>query len=100
MINKAKKRLKEFKRRGAPAKVVNEESGKEDDENSENYEDDDFCLRARLAGFKLAVANNCFVYHHGSKTFAENKVDHKELMSRNRHYFYAKAIQKFLLLCV
>src|SRR5262249_8471251 len=37
-----------------------------------NFEDDDYCLRTRIAQFRLAVASNSFVYHHGSKTFQEN----------------------------
>ena len=28
-----------------------------------NFEDDDFCSRAELLGFTLAVARNVFVYH-------------------------------------
>lgn len=48
-----------------------------------NYEDDDFCIRARMAGYKLAIARNAFVYHFGTKTFTTNKIDHSEFMHRN-----------------
>ena len=48
-----------------------------------NYEDDDFCMRARMAGYKLAIAKNTFVYHFGTKTFATNKIDHSGFMHRN-----------------
>lgn len=34
-----------------------------------NFEDDDFCLRAMLAGWKLRIARDCFVHHFGSRTF-------------------------------
>lgn len=49
-----------------------------------NFEDDDYCLRTRLAGFKLAIAQNAFVYHHGSKTFAANQINHTAWMEKNK----------------
>lgn len=48
-----------------------------------NFEDDDFCMRARSGGYKLAVAKNTFVYHFGMKTFAANHIDHNSSMYRN-----------------
>ena len=56
-----------------------------------NYEDDDYCLRARVAGYKLAIAENSFVYHHGSVTFTKNRISHSQYMERNRERFYRKA---------
>jgi O-antigen biosynthesis protein len=35
-----------------------------------NFEDDDYCLRTRRAGYRLCVAHNAFVYHFGNRTFA------------------------------
>lgn len=35
-----------------------------------HYEDDDFCYRARLQGFRILIAGDVFVYHHGSATFS------------------------------
>ena len=32
-------------------------------------EENDYCLRARGAGFELAIADHCFVYHAKSKSF-------------------------------
>lgn len=58
-----------------------------------NYEDDDFCLRARLNGFRLAICNNSFVYHHGSKTFKNQKIDYKSLMQRNEKIFYSRVYE-------
>lgn len=52
-----------------------------------NYEDDDFCLRTRLAGYTLAIARNTFVYHFGTKTFSANKIDHTGFMLRNQIRF-------------
>ncbi len=34
-----------------------------------NFEDDDYCLRAIRAGYRLCVAEDCFVFHYGSRTF-------------------------------
>ena len=41
-----------------------------------NYEDDDYSIRARLAGFKLILANNVFIYHYGSESF--KKIEDKD----------------------
>lgn len=37
-----------------------------------NYEDDDFCLRAQMAGFKTVIARDVFIHHFGSKSFKAN----------------------------
>lgn len=34
-----------------------------------HYEDDDYCYRARLAGFQPVHAGDAFVHHHGSSSF-------------------------------
>ncbi len=56
-----------------------------------NFEDDDYCLRARMAGYRLAIARNAFVYHHGSVTFKSNRISHSQYMEKNRVRFYKKA---------
>ena len=35
------------------------------------FDDDDLAIRARGAGFELAVAHDLFIHHFGSRTFAE-----------------------------
>jgi glycosyltransferase involved in cell wall biosynthesis len=35
-----------------------------------NFEDDDYCLRIARAGYRLCIAEDCFVFHYGSRTFA------------------------------
>ena len=35
-----------------------------------NFEDDDYCLRVRKAGFRVCIAADCFVFHYGSRTFS------------------------------
>ena len=34
-----------------------------------NFEDDDYCRRTVLAGYRLCVAADAFVFHYGSRTF-------------------------------
>jgi O-antigen biosynthesis protein len=34
-----------------------------------NYEDDDYCLRARLAGFECRLAEDVFIHHTGGQDF-------------------------------
>lgn len=36
-----------------------------------NFEDDDYCLRAQLAGFQVYIADDVFVHHEGSASFKE-----------------------------
>ncbi len=58
-----------------------------------NFEDDDFCIRARMAGFKLLVTKEIFIYHFGGKTFSLNKIDHDMRMIENRKYFNTKLVK-------
>lgn len=57
-----------------------------------NYEDDDFCLRVRLAGFQLKIAPDSFVYHLGSKTFKQQHIDYKKSMVNNEKIFYQRVV--------
>jgi len=56
-----------------------------------HYEDDDYCMRARNAGYRLCIAGDVFVFHHGSASFVqqgESKV--KQLIALNRQKFIEK----------
>lgn len=55
-----------------------------------NFEDYDFCFRTVMAGYRLAVARNSFVYHHGSATFKENNIWYQEHMNKNQMRYYAR----------
>ncbi|HMS54993.1 MAG TPA: methyltransferase domain-containing protein [Fimbriimonadaceae bacterium] len=48
-----------------------------------NFEDDDLNLRCRLAGYSLWIARGAFLFHHGSKTFTDLKVDYSANIQRN-----------------
>ena len=54
---------------------------------SGNFEDDDFCLRAALAGFGCVIAGDVFIHHYGSRSFAGNGIDYAAAMARNRKTF-------------
>lgn len=56
-----------------------------------NYEDDDFCLRAQLAGFKTVIAKDAFIHHYGSKSFKANgEKAYAERLLKNQKIFVDK----------
>ncbi|ABB14724.1 glycosyltransferase [Carboxydothermus hydrogenoformans] len=55
-----------------------------------NFEDDDLCRRAYLAGFKLKIADDVFIHHYGSKTFISEKINYDEIMKKNREKYLKK----------
>jgi GT2 family glycosyltransferase len=54
------------------------------------FDDDDLAVRARWAGFELAVAHDLFVHHFGSRTFAGNGLDAERLLAENGRKFAEK----------
>lgn len=52
-----------------------------------NFEDDHLCLRLRVAGFRLGVAEHLFVYHHNNATFHANALGHQTWMTENAARF-------------
>jgi len=55
-----------------------------------NFEDDDFCLRTKLAGFEIAMACDTFIYHFGEKTFEGERFDYKRTLLENLMRFMEK----------
>jgi tetratricopeptide (TPR) repeat protein len=56
-----------------------------------NFEDDDFCLRSQLAGFKTVISKDVFIHHYGSVSFKNNGEDHyDELLKVNEQKFIDK----------
>lgn len=56
-----------------------------------NFEDDDYCLRALLAGFRNIVAYDTFVHHYGSKSFSKDKKEvFVDLLEINKRKFAEK----------
>jgi GT2 family glycosyltransferase/lipopolysaccharide biosynthesis regulator YciM len=55
-----------------------------------NFEDDDFCLRSILAGYRNFIAGDVFIHHFGSQSFIGNKIDYASSLSGNRKIFHSK----------
>lgn len=71
-------------------RVIEEIGGFDERYGVGNFEDDDFCLRARAAGYRIFVCNDVFIHHFGSQTFAANSVDWTATMRDNWTKFAAK----------
>lgn len=55
-----------------------------------NFEDDDYCIRVRAAGYQIAVCEDVFIHHFGSVSFVANKVDYGSQMQKNWQIFAAR----------
>lgn len=55
-----------------------------------NYEDDDYCLRIVLAGYKLLLCSDTFIHHYGSASFNENLSSFDDTLLVNSIKFYNK----------
>ena len=55
------------------------------------FEDDDYCQRVREAGFRIAVAEDVFIHHHLSVTFAQMAEGSRQaLFERNKAIYEEK----------
>ncbi len=73
-----------------PKMLVDEIGGFDERFGVGNFEDDDFCMRARAAGYKIFVCEDAFIHHFGSRSFVANNVDYAATMRTNWAYFAAK----------
>ncbi|ORU00562.1 Glycosyl transferase, group 2 family protein [Anaerovibrio sp. JC8] len=64
-----------------------------------NFEDDDYCLRMRQAGYELLLCGDTYIHHFGSVAFSgknnpeqqlEKERKYQQLIERNRAYFLQK----------
>ncbi len=55
-----------------------------------NFEDDDYCRRSILAGFRAVIARDAFIHHVGSATFKSTGTDYRALLERNRKLYLEK----------
>lgn len=54
------------------------------------FEDDDFCRRALLAGYRAAIVWDSFVHHFGSRTFLGSGVPFAGILEENRRRYLEK----------
>ena len=55
------------------------------------FEDDDYAMRVRAAGLRVACAEDVFIHHHLSGSFQEMDSERRrELFERNRRYYESK----------
>ena len=55
-----------------------------------NFEDDDYCLRAELAGYRNMIAGDVFVHHYGGVSFDGNNINYSAAMMGNMAIFNRK----------
>ena len=55
-----------------------------------DFADEDFCLRAELAGYRNMIAGDVFIHHFGSRNFIGNKIDDGKTMKGSRKHFLEK----------
>jgi GT2 family glycosyltransferase len=54
------------------------------------FEDDDYCLRAIDAGYRVVIAADAYVHHFGGRTFAGTGIDLEALLRENQQRFREK----------
>lgn len=74
----------------ARREVIEHIGGLEEKFGPGNFEDDDFCIRAQIAGFKIRIAKDAFVHHTGSQTFKAARIDYHKTMLANWQIFKTK----------
>lgn len=71
-------------------RVIEEVGGLDERFGLGNFEDDDYSIRVRAAGYKMYVCDDVFIHHFGSQSFAANKVDYAATMRTNWAKFSKK----------
>ncbi|MSR75871.1 MAG: glycosyltransferase [Planctomycetes bacterium] len=70
--------------------VINQIGGIDERYGRWGFEDDDYCIRARRAGWQLRIAKDCFVRHLGSRTSKTANIDYNKLLLENWEVFKRK----------
>jgi GT2 family glycosyltransferase len=55
-----------------------------------NFEDDDYSLRAKLAGFTTWIVDGAWLFHEGSQTFGQLDINYEQNIQRNMEIFCRK----------
>lgn len=72
------------------SKVVGQIGGLDERFSPGNYEDNDYCLRILLAGYKIVLCRDTFIHHFGSLSFNDNRQEYLNLLGINRIKFENK----------
>lgn len=77
-------------------KEVFDKIGLLDEEYINSYEDVDFCIRAREAGFRIRYCAKSILYHYESKTPKRHKYDQRnfELLNKKWKFIFDKYVDK------
>jgi len=70
--------------------VIEAIGGMDDRYGLGNFEDDDFSLRATIAGFQSWIALDSFIHHFGNRTFVGEKIDYRSSLFKNWELFKEK----------
>lgn len=55
------------------------------------FEDDDYCMAAKKAGYKIQLLEDTFIHHYGSVSFKKlENAKYRELFKKNLHYYESK----------
>ncbi len=55
------------------------------------FEDDDYCIRMKKAGWKIVIARDVFVYHHGNASFKKlDSKTYKDIWNKNKSRYEKK----------
>jgi len=54
------------------------------------WEDNDYCLRAHLAGFNAVIDQSTFIHHYGQSTLKQLKINYTKVFRSNQLYFLDK----------
>jgi len=60
------------------------------------FEDYDFCLRVKQAGYKVMIASDVFIYHIGGQGYSNNDLDYDKLRHQNVQIFIEKWCRRAL----
>jgi GT2 family glycosyltransferase len=61
------------------------------------FEDDDYCLRVRNAGYKVLIANDTFIHHYGGTSFKQiQSQEYQNLFNENKLKFEDKWNTKWI----
>lgn len=60
------------------------------------FEDYDFCLRVKQAGYRIMIAEDVFIYHIGGLGYTQNNLDYDKLRAQNVQIFIDKWCRRAL----